>query len=1192
MQASVRRQVIWDPLGSDRFIVGGSSEVKLYQWSPQAGEVRTLATQSDLVHMRCLAWSPHPAIDDLVAVGLTTGTVELFRLNSSVASLPNSHNSLDAPRVATLPVKYQRPCHAIEFSPMDPNYLAVGLEKTRNEPSLLIWDIERSARMLPSPSLALPSFQRTVPRLPATRPAMPLVGPGEIRPLQYYGSTEVIHSLAFLPGTPHILIAGIGTKRIGMYDLRSPGVATAPTSNPPSGNANQPLAYYTKAVYGITVDPLDENRFASFGDDMNIRLWDRRWTDPVMTWTEMDAGANTDPRTCNVSAIQFSKARRGVLGSLMKDANVVRLWDILDHRREVLDQTEAIDNSTARWSNYQVNRTHSRGTSVTSTAASHTHGAAGTLPDGPILFNTTISGFSKKGLSSFAFAPPQQPSPLTPRIVTVSRDGGLNISAVLKSDLQAWSSRGMLASTSRARLNSKIKCNSKDETIEIHTSWNTEGEWIIPEPWEVGDEQPEPTTGDALGLAPTLSITNERSGRALDRQSVPSVKKTAASRSSSAAPSGRSYSPAALRRIPLGKHRRIRSASPLPLDPESGTDNNDTSAVIGNDSLGISPAISESHWKGTSADPQTLKKGSRIELALREDITMVMRRRAIKGYGIKNFSRNADIISETQPSGSNLVYMWRWLEASREILSAGASSRINGLEFKYQGVLGIWEGFSPAAGTHASNQNHTSAVDSPTYSPLLGAPIPPAHSSPALGYNANLGLSRPPSQRGGKRGERHRSPQRDNYDAAISILNMRRDSLADNGGENGAAFMGTDSRELGSKRRFGRLGRRRVALALCGWDISNTEVRADIARWLKEGKCTKAACWAVFLNDFKLAVEALMHSSDEMHRIISGIVVAAETEPDKRLKGTWREHCQKLGSRLEDPYLRIMMAHLAFDDWIAVVEEVAIPLRDRLNIALRFLDDGQLGQFFQSVKKELERSGDLEALLFTGLTVSGLRVLQRYVDNTGDVQTAAILSALVCPGMLQDERSERWVSVYQDLLDGWRMFHQRCQFDIEKGEILCELVLNGDREPFEWVPRQLAIRCNFCDKIVSATGPTDFGKSMSAGLPTAYDRTKLNFCPHCRNALPRCEVCLMSLSGPLCDFLRDSELSHMDSTHDTFDDALVFCQTCRHGGHAVHIMEWFFGNEESETLGHRECPVADCTCNCALEFGHEDVADV
>ncbi|KAH7339923.1 hypothetical protein B0J17DRAFT_657328 [Rhizoctonia solani] len=1184
MQASFRRQVLWDPLGSDRFIVGGNNEVKLYQWNSDAGEVRTLASQSELIHMRCLAWSPHPAIDDLVGVGLTTGIVELFRLNSNVASLPNSHNSLEAPRVATLPVKYQRPCHAIEFSPIDPNYLAVGLEKTRNEPSLLIWDIERSARSLPSPSSPLPAFRRSSPRLPATRPALSLAGPGDTRPLQYYGSTEVIHSLAFLPGTPHILIAGIGTKRIGMYDLRSPGVATAPTSNPPTGNASQPLAYYTKAVYGITVDPLDDNRFASYGDDMNIRLWDRRWTDPVMTWTEMDAGANTDPRACNVSAIQFSKSRRGILGSLMKDANVVRLWDILDHRREILDNAEATENSSARWGTYQLNRAHSRANSTTSTTASHTHGVAGTLPDGPILSHSTTGGFSKKGLSSFAFAPPQPCASLIPRIVTVSRDGALNISAVLSSDAQAWSSRGMLASTSRAQLDTKAEPSSKDEPIEVHSSWNSEGEWIVPEPWEVANEPLEPVTSDALGLAPTLSIPDDRPGRALDRQIVPSVKKTAASRSSSAAPSGRAYSPAALRRIPLGKHRRIRSASPLPLDPESGTENNDAPIVIGgSNTLGVSPAMSEAYWKDTSTNLKS-RKGDKVNLAMREDISMIMRRRAIKGYGIKNFARNADVISETQPNATNVVYMWRWLEASREILSAGASSRISGLEFKYQGVLGIWEGFSPLT---SAQQNQPGAIDSPTYSPLLGAPVPP---SPALGFNPNLGLSRPPSQRGGKRGERHRSPQRDNYDAAVSILNMRRDSMADNSGENGATF--TESREAGSRRRFGRLGRRRLALALCGWDISNAEIRADIARWLKEGKCTKAACWATFLNDFKLAVEALMHSSDEMHRIISGIVVAAESEPDRRLKGAWREHCQKLGSRLEDPYLRIMMAHLAFDDWITVVEEAAIPLRDRLNIALRFLDDGQLGQFFQSVKKDLERSGDLEALLFTGLTNSGMRVLQRYVDNTGDVQTAAILTSLVCPGILQDERSERWISIYQDLLDGWRMFHQRCQFDIEKGEILRELVLSGDREPFEWAPRQLALRCNFCDKIVNAMGPTDFGKSMTAGLSTAHDRIRLNFCPHCRNVLPRCDVCLMTLSGPLCDFLRDSELSQMDTIHDTFDDALVFCQTCRHGGHAVHIMEWFFGSEESETSGHRECPVADCTCNCALESGYEDEADV
>ena len=167
-------------------------------------------------------------------------------------------------------------------------------------------------------------------------------------------------------------------------------MTNAPSSNASAGSNSQPASYITKAVYGIAIDPLDDNRFASFGDDMGIRLWDRRRTDPVMTWTEMDAGPRADQRACNVSMIQFSKSRRGVLGSLMKDAHAVRLWDILDHRREVTEQnSDVAEAASTRWSNYQLGRGHSRTTSTTSTAASHAHALPGILPDGPILAHTT-----------------------------------------------------------------------------------------------------------------------------------------------------------------------------------------------------------------------------------------------------------------------------------------------------------------------------------------------------------------------------------------------------------------------------------------------------------------------------------------------------------------------------------------------------------------------------------------------------------------------------------------------------------------------------------------------------------------------------------------------------------------------------------------------------------------------------------
>jgi Zinc-ribbon like family len=51
---------------------------------------------------------------------------------------------------------------------------------------------------------------------------------------------------------------------------------------------------------------------------------------------------------------------------------------------------------------------------------------------------------------------------------------------------------------------------------------------------------------------------------------------------------------------------------------------------------------------------------------------------------------------------------------------------------------------------------------------------------------------------------------------------------------------------------------------------------------------------------------------------------------------------------------------------------------------------------------------------------------------------------------------------------------------------------------------------------------------------------------------------------------------------DTIDDAIVLCQNCRHGGHASHILDWFFG--QNNTQAHPTCAIADCDCRCADEF--------
>jgi hypothetical protein len=246
-------------------------------------------------------------------------------------------------------------------------------------------------------------------------------------------------------------------------------------------------------------------------------------------------------------------------------------------------------------------------------------------------------------------------------------------------------------------------------------------------------------------------------------------------------------------------------------------------------------------------------------------------------------------------------------------------------------------------------------------------------------------------------------------------------------------------------------------------------------RWEKEGDDSKAACWAVFIRDHRMAVEYLTRSGDERKRILAGTVaalVAAATTLAPEQPNPWREPCQRMILGLDDPYLRIMLSHLLQDPWPDILrDEQALPLRDRLAIALRFLEDDHLTKYIRDTTEELKKTGDIEGLLLTGLTPSGMDLLQAYVNSTGDVQTAAIMASYVCPSRFKDIRVEAWVEAYHRLLDNWKLFHFRCQFSITKGQILQEMISEGKMQPFEWTERQLLMRCNYCGRAVNSQRP-------------------------------------------------------------------------------------------------------------------------
>lgn len=174
----------------------------------------------------------------------------------------------------------------------------------------------------------------------------------------------------------------------------------------------------------------------------------------------------------------------------------------------------------------------------------------------------------------------------------------------------------------------------------------------------------------------------------------------------------------------------------------------------------------------------------------------------------------------------------------------------------------------------------------------------------------------------------------------------------------------------------------------------------------------------------------------------------------------------------------------------------------------------------EKVKDAIEE-GELDGLILTGISEDAIKILQTYIDHTGDVQTAAIMGALSPSLYVQDkqvhrqrsqstsvglsgylgeqadsslasssvaEQIEGWFNAYSELLDGWKLFHYRAQFDIDKGQLVMIAMsprhssndpdshffgemASGVVEPVDWMPRQLEVRCQVCGTSIGISGP-------------------------------------------------------------------------------------------------------------------------
>ena len=296
-----------------------------------------------------------------------------------------------------------------------------------------------------------------------------------------------------------------------------------------------------------------------------------------------------------------------------------------------------------------------------------------------------------------------------------------------------------------------------------------------------------------------------------------------------------------------------------------------------------------------------------------------------------------------------------------------------------------------------------------------------------------------------------------------------------------------------------------------------------------------------------------------------------------------------------------------------VLSDASLGLCDRVAFACRFLVRADLQQFLEECVSESERTGNVEGLILTGVEKRGVLILQSYMDNSADVQSATLItSRVVFPAEWSSERKAvaEWLHAYRSLLNRWQMWQSRAMFDVDRAELLRKVksrqtdvplpsaskhggvrripparrpgVRATDPDVQASIPAQLDARCNYCSSPLGLRKQDNHPNQWLSKM-----KNVLSCCPQCRKPLPRCAICMLSLGAlnPYTELTKRGSAASAQTPGDgsslsslanlPFAEWFTWCMRCKHGGHAHHLVGWF--------SKHEMCPVSGCDCRCQFD---------
>ncbi|CAJ0758172.1 7472_t:CDS:10 [Entrophospora sp. SA101] len=1064
MSTSRTQEIIWSPNSkSNQFLIGSNIDLRLYEYVSNnrngKTDIRVLSVSHDIPLLKCFAWSPDPNYQSLIAAGLTSGKTIIMNIYDG--------NEFDSNSTT---------CNVVAFSPSEPKLLATGLDKMRNEHSLLIWDIEQARYTTNIPSsmdnhnkLNDVTTTKFIPETPSRAGSISNwsgyndsgYGVGglsnsmddnftyalektksgysiyettstlrsssasssqtrnveEVRPINLYGSYESVNSCCWFIDPPKKLVAGMGFKSLRIYDLRC--------------NAESAVAtLVTKAVYGIKSDPFNYHRFASFEDNY-IYIWDdRKASDPISFLIKFFRKFNiyTESRP---NRIIFSPIRSGLLASVEKDSLCLSLYYIQESTSK--QQLSSLQNTPS-------NRNHDGGDNLSD--AKSTFGGSDDELEPLILLKSRKTQRLAKPISSFSWIPTLS-TLSSHRFLSINKDNYFDIIKLEESPVFDWEPRGNLAvfGTKGFKIynvdqrSHEYNYNNDDSKDDIHDNGG-------------GDNQHQHHLKKLASNKDLNSNNNTIYGH-----------KT---------------------RVSLDlkfddDENDLGSRTPRPGEINGGA--GQLKGII------LHPNNRNNEIFFDHSDNEGVNDIPSILSLLDNDISVIMRGRAKDGY-----SMTVGLVKDSP----KLKSLWSWIARIEKISKEGRVS-IGNIDFSFHGIHSVWTASINSGG------RRTSPMSTPRASP-----------------------PKPTTERP--------DPVNMDYDEIPIVSTIK---------------------PL----------QRKLCLTICGWGFGVKELEDTLRKMEHLHKFEKAAAWALFHGNTERAIKSLNNSG--------GYTLNFNDKNSHRVSPLWREMCKNLSNELKEPYLRAMFSYIATENWFEVLNEEGLSLQDKIGIALRFLDDDDFSNYLNELTTKAVSNGDIEGILLTGLIPEGVTLFGNYVDKTGDIQTASLALSFCVPRKFKDPRVNIWVENYRLLLDKWQMFHERARFDIARGKHMTSATSSAA----DIVPPQVYVRCNACGQSIAHAlwipGMRRLTLSNSPHSGIGGSERKSTSCPGCRRPLPRCSICLLSLGTPT-DRLRDAIETKQQNNFSSdkpigFGLWFTWCQSCRHGGHTLHMLQWF--------QKHRICPV-------------------